>query len=126
MATAVKRFKFGWYGDGGLGERIIQSIISGRKRATACLAYEAEDADVKVGDKLELVDKRGKSYATLVVTRIDIRLYGTFDEALANDCGHSLIELRELMRFANGRAPGADEEMRVTRFSLVRLSKIKL
>ena len=44
----MKRFRFGWYGDGGLGEKMIQAIMAGRKTATACPAYDPEDADLKV------------------------------------------------------------------------------
>lgn len=123
----AKRFKFGWFGDGGHGERVIEQILAGKKRATACLAYEAEDADVVVGDKLELIDKHGKGYGTLVVTKIEVRLYGTFDETLARECGHNLADFKDLCKFANGREPGADEEMRVTYFTLISLkNRIKI
>jgi uncharacterized protein YhfF len=120
MAPPVRLFKFGWYGDGGLGERLIQEIVSGRKSATSCLAYEAEDAGIKEGDLLDLVDKRGLSHAKLVVTKVEIRLYGTFDEALAQASGVSLEKLKEMTRFANGREPFVDEEMRVVYFRVVR------
>ena len=123
MAAPPKRFKFGWYGDGGLGERLIQEIILGRKTATSCLAYEAEDAGIKEGDFLDLVDKRGHSHGTLVVTKIEIRLYGTFDETLAAASGVSLEKMKEMTRFANGREPWQDEEMRVVYFRVVSVAK---
>ena len=126
MADISGKFKFGWYGDGGHGERVIEQILAGKKTATACLAYEAEDSDVSVGDKLELVDKRGKVYGIVLITRVDIVPYGAFDEFIANACGHTLEELKELVKFANGREPGADEEMRVTHFKLVTIQKVKL
>lgn len=126
MVAAAKRFKFGWFGDGGHGVRVLQKILSGKKRATACLAYEPEDSEVKVGDTLELVDKHGRVYGTVLITRIDIRPYGGFDEAVAAELGHTLEEIRELMRFANGRQPGADEDMRVTYFEIVGISKVKI
>ena len=126
MVAAVKRFKFGWFGDGGHGVRVIQKILSGAKRATACLAYEVEDSEVKVGDTLELADKHGRVYGTVLITRIDIRPYGSFDEATARELGHTLDEMRELMRFANGRQPGSDEDMRVTYFELVGITKVKI
>jgi uncharacterized protein YhfF len=119
MAAALRTFKFGWYGDGGLGDRTIEEILSGRKSATSCLAYEAEDAGIQEGDKLELVDKRGTSRGRLLVVKIEIRLYGAFDEGLAAAHGMSLEKLKELTRFANGREPFQDEEMRVVFFRLI-------
>ena len=38
---------------------MIQAILAGRKTATACPAYDPEDADLKTGDELQLVDKHG-------------------------------------------------------------------
>jgi uncharacterized protein YhfF len=122
----VKRFRFGWYGDGGLGERMIQTILSGRKTATACPAYDPEDADLKAGDQLELVDKHGTVRGHLVVVAVDLRPFSSFDEALAHREGVTLAELKEKLNFANGRQIRADEEMRVVHFRVVSLSKVKL
>lgn len=116
----MKRFRFGWYGDGGLGERMIQTILAGRKTATSCPAYDPEDADLKSGDELQLVDKHGSARATLVVTVVELRPYGSFDEALAAEEGVTLAELKEKMNFANGRQIRDDEEMRVVRFRLLK------
>lgn len=116
----MKRFRFGWYGDGGLGERMIQTILAGRKTATSCPAYDPEDAELKAGDELQLVDKHGTARASLVVTLVEIRPFGSFDEALASAEGVTLDELREKMNFANGRAIRPDEEMRVVHFRLVK------
>ena len=119
----MKRFRFGWYGDGGLGENLIREIVAGRKKATSCLAYETEDLGIKEGDLVNLVDKRGRSHATLAITKIEIRLYGTFDETLAAASGVSLAKLKEMTRFANGREPWADEEMRVVYFRVVEAAR---
>jgi uncharacterized protein YhfF len=114
----VKRFRFGWYGDGGLGERMIQTILAGRKTATSCPAYDPEDADLKAEDELQLLDKHGNERGRLVVTLVEVRKFGTFDESLAEKEGVSLPELREKMNFANGRSIRDDEEMRVVHFRL--------
>ena len=119
MVETLKRFKFGWFGDGGLGERLIQEILSGRKSATSCPAYDPEDADVQVGDKLDLVDKHGRSHGLLVVTRVEIRPFKSFDETLASQEGSTLAELRQGLCFANGRQMRDDEEMRVIHFQIV-------
>lgn len=122
-AAAMKRFRFGWYGDGGLGERMIQAILAGRKTATACPAYDPEDADLKVGDELQLVDKHGTVRAKLVVTMVELRSFGSFDEALAEKEGVTLPELKEKMNFANGRQVRDDEEMRVVYFRVAQAAR---
>lgn len=119
MVEASKSFKFGWFGDGGLGERLIQKILSGRKSATCCPAYDPEDAELKAGDRLELTDKHGRARARLVVTKVELRSYESFDEALAAAEGASLSELREHARFANGREIRNDEEWRVVYFRIL-------
>ncbi len=116
----MKRFRFGWYGDGGLGEQMIQAILSGRKTATACPAYDPEDADLKAGDALQLVDKHGQDRGTLVVVVVEVRPFGRFDEALARCEGVTLAELKSKMNFANGRQIRDDEEMRVVHFRVTR------
>ncbi len=116
----MKRFRFGWYGDGGLGERMIQTILAGRKSATSCPAYDPEDADLKAGDDLQLVDKHGTVRATLLVTLVEVRPFGSFDDALAAEEGVTLAELKDKMNFANGRQIRPDEEMRVVHFRLVK------
>jgi uncharacterized protein YhfF len=115
----VKRFRFGWYGDGGLGEQMIQAILSGRKTATACPAYDPEDADLRAGDALQLVDKHGQERGRLVVVVVELRPFGRFDEALARCEGVTLPELKDKMNFANGRQIREDEEMRVVHFRVV-------
>lgn len=116
----MKRFRFGWYGDGGLGEKMISAILSGRKTATACPAYDPEDSELKADDELQLVDKHGNERARLVVTLVELRSFGTFDEALAREEGVTLAELKEKMNFANGRSIRNDEEMRVVHFRVLR------
>lgn len=116
MLAMKKRFKFGWFGDGGLGERLIAKILSGQKTATCCPAYDPEDADLRAGDLLELTDKQGQTRGTLKVTRVELRPFSSFDEALAAAEGTDLAELLEHTRFANGRELRPDEEMRVVYF----------
>ena len=119
----TRKYKFGWYGDGGLGERCIQAILAGRKTASACPAYDPEDADLKIGDKLDLVDKHGKTRGMLVVTNVEVRTYGSFDDDLARRIGETLDVVKNDMTTANGRELAPDEEMRVISFELVQLQK---
>ena len=114
----MKCFRFGWHGDGGLGERMIQTILAGRKTATSCPAYDPDDADLKTGDELQLMDKNGAVRGRLIVTLVEVRPFGGFDEKLADEEGVTLPELKEKMNFANGRLIRDDEEMRVVHFRL--------
>ncbi len=116
--TKPRQYKFGWFGDGDLGEAMIKAVLQGRKTATACPAYDPEDADLKVGDTLELVDKHLKRRGWLIVTRIELRNFDKFDEALAVCEGTNLKELRESLQFANGREIRPDEEMRIVYFKV--------
>ncbi len=115
----MRPFKCGWFGDGGLGERMIQEILAGRKTATVCPAYDPEDAEFQPGDLLTLTDKNGKVRASLLIRKIELRPWGAFDEALAARQGMTLAECVDNMNFANGRALRPDEEMRIVHFELV-------
>lgn len=120
MLATKRRFKFGWFGDGGLGEYLIERILDGRKTATSRPAYDEDEAELRVGDILELTDKHSRVRATLAVTRIELRTFGSFDDALARAEGVALPELIEHTRFANARELRADEEMRVVFFRLIK------
>lgn len=114
----MKRFRFGWYGDGGLGERMIQTILAGRKTATSCPDYDPENADLKADDELQLLDKHGTVRGQMIVTHVEVRTFGSFDEALAEKEGVSLPDLKEKLNFAHGRRIRDDEDMRVVHFRL--------
>jgi uncharacterized protein YhfF len=71
--------QFGWEGDGGAGERLIQQILRGAKTATACprVFYEPEDLDelyAGVGGLLTVVDKHGRARCTTTYGKPDPRL----------------------------------------------------
>ena len=97
---------------------MILAILAGRKTAVSCPDYDPEDAELKAEDALELVDKHGGVRGQLVVTRVEVRPFGGFDEALAEKEGTTLQELKEKMNFANGRQIRPDEDMRVVHFRL--------
>jgi uncharacterized protein YhfF len=126
MGSKLKQMKFGWFGDGGHGDRVIAQIVQGKKTATLSLGYETDGADIKVGDKLEIVDKHGKGHGVILITRIDKLLFGSVTEELAVACGHTLGDLKELAAFANAREIGPQEEMRATYFELAKVSNLPL
>lgn len=115
-----KPFKCGWFGDGGLGERLIQSILTGHKSATVCPAYDPDDAELQVGDTLRLTDKFGLPRGTLIVTRAEVRAFKDFDDDLARRAGTTLHELKSNLQFANSRNIKPEEEMRIIHFEILR------
>lgn len=115
----VKPFKLGWMGDGGMGERLIGAILSGCKTATSCPLADPEDAVFDVGDRLQLIDKHDKSRGVLLVTRVELRPFGKFDDDIAKALGLPLAELRHAAHFANGRELPAEEMMRVVHFEIL-------
>jgi len=78
---------------------------------------------LKAEDELQLLDKHGTVRGQLIVTLVEVRPFGSFDEALAEKEGISLAELKDKMNFANGRQIREDEEMRVVHFRLRAASK---
>lgn len=115
----MRRFKFGWYGDNELGEYFIQQILRGEKTASVCPAYDPQDADLVVGEKMLLTDKRNQVRGMLLVTLIETRALGSIDEAVAKCIGANLDDLRQALAFANGRELKLDEELRITHFRLL-------
>ncbi len=115
----AKMFRYGWYGDGGLGEAMIRMILAGRKTATASPAYDSKAADRVPGDELSLVDKHGRIRGRVLVTAVETLPLSEFDEALASELGLPLADALEKLAFANGRRLRDDEEMRVVRFRLI-------
>ncbi len=120
QTEGMKPFKFGWYGDGGLGEELILAILAVKKTATAAPVYDPEEEGLVVGDTLQLRDKHGKARGTLLVTGVEIRTFEKFDDELARREGSSLAELKERLSFANGRQIRSSEEMRIIYFEPVK------
>ncbi|TBR21592.1 ASCH domain-containing protein [bacterium] len=116
-ARPLRPYRIGWYGDDGLGERLIQAVLEGRKTATAAPSYDPEEG--AEGELLALVDKGGKRRGTLRITRVELRRFSDFDEPLAARLGAPLADIKAMTSFANSRPIGPDEEMRVTYFELV-------
>lgn len=117
-ASPLRPYRIGWYGDDGLGERLIQAVLTGRKTATAAPSYDPEEG--AEGELLALVDKSGKTRATMRITRVELRRFADFDEALAAKLGAPLADIKSMTSFANSRPIGPEEDMRVTYFELVR------
>ncbi len=112
-----RALQFGWYGDNGMGEFLLRSILTGKKTASACPVYDPQEAEV--GDIASLVDKEGKARGTVRITRVEYRKYSEIDEPLAAQLGQTLEDMRKIAKFANSRPIGEDEQVRITHFELV-------
>lgn len=73
---------FGWDGDNGIGEMLIQQIIGGKKTATCSFKIEYTDSDMKElyerkGKIITVEDHRGKP-------RCNIRIIDIFETTFGN------------------------------------------
>lgn len=64
--------RFGYDGDGGLGDRLVEAVLRGDKTATSSLAveYSGQDPLPEVGERLTLVDSHGTARGTVETTGV--------------------------------------------------------
>lgn len=79
--------RFGWDGDDGLGHRLIQQVLAGRKTATCAprVLYEAHELPAlraAVGDVLPLTDKDDHVHGHVRLVDVFETTYGAPDERL--------------------------------------------
>lgn len=87
MRIYRRRSQFGWRGDHGLGERLIQQILAGTKTATACprVLYSFEELRAlkeSVGHRMTVVDKLGKARCTILQLEVFETSFGAPDRRL--------------------------------------------
>ena len=130
--------EFGHDDDGGLGERLIELVLSGRKTASVSLAreWELEGGAPRIGQPLPIMDHRGVRRGTVEVVRVAVLPFSLIDgDAIrAESAGTATVdEWRETQwRFYEGcrdeiavllGEPGwrlsEDEPMVITWFRLV-------
>ncbi len=70
----IGTLSFGYDGDGGLGDRLLQAALRGEKTATSSLAVEylCGDPMPKVGERLALVDRGGTVHGIVETTRVTV------------------------------------------------------
>jgi signal transduction histidine kinase/uncharacterized protein YhfF len=63
---------FGYEGDGGFGDHLIDLICAGRKTVTVSLAreWELEGGPPRIGQKLPVIDRHGRKQACVEVVRV--------------------------------------------------------
>lgn len=113
----VREMRFGWYGDEGLGEALIQRILLGHKTATSSPSYDPQEGDE--GDTVKVIDKTGKQRCVIKITRVVTIPWGDIDEGVAKALGMTLEEAKRAAHFANSRELSEDETVRISYFELI-------
>jgi uncharacterized protein YhfF len=109
--TAREPFlEFGHEGDGGDGERQIELILAGEKTVGVSLAreWELEGGPPRIGQRLPVMDHRGRRRATVEVVRVAVMPFGDvgLDVAEAHLPGIASVEEwreRQRVRFDGSR-----------------------
>ncbi|HET8673481.1 MAG TPA: histidine kinase [Thermoleophilaceae bacterium] len=88
--------EFGHEGDGGSGERLIRSILEGRKTAAVSLSreWELEGGTPSLGMRLPIRDQDGRRWGEVEVTRVVVLPFGQIDPAVvdAESAGMTTLE----------------------------------
>lgn len=68
----AKTMNFGYDGDGGLGDRVLATVLRGDKTATSSLAIEYLSGDPlpRVGEHLTLVNHNGRPHVVVKPNRL--------------------------------------------------------
>jgi len=80
--TAREPFlEFGHADDGGAGAELIAKVLAGEKTASISLAreWELEGGTPKIGQRLPVIDHRGRRHGTVEVVRIAVMPFGEVD-----------------------------------------------
>jgi signal transduction histidine kinase/uncharacterized protein YhfF len=100
--------EFGYEGDGGLGDELIERVRTGRKTATVSVAreWDLEGGPPRLGLRLPVRDHRGNRRATVEVTRVACLPFGAIggDVVDAESTGTATVEdwRAEQRRFYDG------------------------
>lgn len=91
---------FGYDGDGGLGDRLLAAVLRGEKTATSSLAIEYLSGEPlpRVGERVTLVDHRGRSYGAVQTTRVTIVPLHLVGDDVARDEGEGFANAQEWHR----------------------------
>lgn len=92
MQIHERKMKFGWDGDDGIGEMLVQQTLDGVKTATCdlkCLCTEQEIADLRAepGWFETVVDKEGNPRCNVRVTKVYATTFGNPDPRLVRGEG---------------------------------------
>ncbi len=84
---------FGYEGDRGLGDRLLQAVLRGEKTATSSLAVEYLSGEPlpRVGQRLRLVDHEGRLQGEVETTRVRIVPLHLVGDDVARDEGEGFV-----------------------------------
>jgi uncharacterized protein YhfF len=92
--------RFGYDGDGGLGDRLVDAVLRGEKTATSSLAVEYLTGDPlpRVGEQLALVDSHGVNRGVVETVRVTITPLHLVDDDVAHAEGEGFADAAEWRR----------------------------
>ena len=93
MTCSVPKMQYGWPGDGGFGERMVQQILSGVKTATCdlicfCSPAEVTEAFQSIGQIATLADSSGQPRGAVRITAVYRTTFGSPDRRLVRGEGY--------------------------------------
>jgi uncharacterized protein YhfF/GNAT superfamily N-acetyltransferase len=96
-AMTARAMSFGYDGDGGLGDRLVEAVLRGAKTATSSLAvaYLSGEPLPRAGERLPLVDSDRRHRGTVEITRVRIIALSDVGDDVAHDEGESFADARE-------------------------------
>lgn len=91
---------FGYDGDGGLGDRLLEAVLNGKKTATSSLAveYRTGEALPRAGRQSKLIDHAGRSHGRIETTRVRIIALDEVGDDVARDEGEDFADAAEWRR----------------------------
>ncbi len=92
-----RAMSFGYDGDGGLGDRLVEAVLSGAKTAPSSLAVEYLSGEPlpRAGERLPLVDSAGRRRGTVETTRVRTVALSDVGDDVAHDEGEGFADARE-------------------------------
>lgn len=92
--------RFGFDGDGGLGDRLLAAVLRGEKTATSSLAVEYLSGEPlpRTGERLTLIDHDGGVHGVVETTRVTIIPLSLVGDDVAQDEGEGFAGVADWRR----------------------------
>ena len=100
VATAGDVLRFGYPGDDGLGDRLVEAVLQGHKTATSSLAVEYLSGDrlPRVGNRMDLVDSSGLVRGSIETVGVTITPMDLVGDDVARAEGENFADASEWRR----------------------------